>query len=141
MIAAHPGIGAEELGSAGKIASAEERGKSAGVVSPKDGRPGSLWQPWREDLPHGESLQQAVMEKLRTWASFLDPDRCALAAWSAFALELYDGLSHCGILATFGRKTDRFWRPLRYCTKLAEAREKDDSREDIKNAATDELRS
>ena len=58
----------------------------------------SLWDIWRADLPAGGVLAKAVLEKLRTWAAFLDPDVAHSKAVARLALQLYDGLSHCGIL-------------------------------------------
>ncbi len=51
----------------------------------------SLWLVWRAGLPSGPALQQASMEKLRTWGSFLDPDvshsvTCDQACASNFAM-------------------------------------------------------
>src|SRR5580704_16510842 len=34
----------------------------------------SLWEVWRSELPAGEEQDKAALEKLRTWARFLDPD-------------------------------------------------------------------
>jgi CHAD domain-containing protein len=98
MIQAHTGLALEDR-QRWQNRIAEERGKRLELYRRKMVGPGSLWLSWRKDLPHGESLQQAVMEKLRTWASFLDPDVAHSRRLSEFALELYTGLSHCGILA------------------------------------------
>ncbi len=46
----------------------------------------------------GPALEQAAMEKLRTWASFLDPDVNHSAQVTRLALQLFDGLSTHGIL-------------------------------------------
>jgi CHAD domain-containing protein len=59
----------------------------------------SLWQVWRSELPSGKTLEEAALEKLRSWASFLDPDVAHSAHVTEFALQLYDGLLQCGILA------------------------------------------
>ena len=56
----------------------------------------SLWLVWRAELPSGPSLEQAAMEKLRTWASFLDPDVNHSAHVTRLALQLYDGLAKQG---------------------------------------------
>ena len=60
----------------------------------------SRWNVWRSELPHGAELEQAAIEKLRTWASFLDPDLPHSARVTHFALQLYDGLSRCGAIAS-----------------------------------------
>ncbi len=38
------------------------------------------------------------MEKLSTWAAFLDPDQVHSSLVVKLALQLYDGVSQCGIL-------------------------------------------
>ncbi|HLI64687.1 MAG TPA: CHAD domain-containing protein [Terriglobales bacterium] len=58
----------------------------------------SLWHTWRSELPSGKRLEDAGLEKLRSWASFLDPDVAHTARVTQFALQLYDGLAHCGVL-------------------------------------------
>lgn len=58
----------------------------------------SLWSVWRADLPAGDALERAGMEKLRTWAAFLDPDKAHTALVVKLALELFDGVTQCGIL-------------------------------------------
>ncbi len=63
----------------------------------------SLWDLWRKDLPSGDALEEAAMEKLRTWAAFLDPDLAHSKLVAHLALALYDGLSQCGILQTAPR--------------------------------------
>ncbi len=55
--------------------------------------PKSLWGVWREALPHGGELDQAVLAKLKTWASFRDPDPPHAERVTRFALDLYDGLA------------------------------------------------
>ena len=58
----------------------------------------SLWNVWRAGLPSGSELEQATMEKLRAWAAFLDPDQVHSSLVVKLALQLYDGVSQCGIL-------------------------------------------
>ncbi len=58
----------------------------------------SLWNVWRSHLPAGDELERAAMEKLRTWAAFLDPDQAHSALVTKLALQLYDGITQCGIL-------------------------------------------
>lgn len=57
----------------------------------------SLWNVWRAELPSGEALEHAGMEKLRTWASLLDPDNAHSSLVVKLALQLYDGITQCGI--------------------------------------------
>ena len=58
----------------------------------------SLWRVWRADLPNGSLLEKAALEKLRTWASFLDPDVRHSEHVTRIALQLYDGLSAHGLI-------------------------------------------
>jgi CHAD domain-containing protein len=53
----------------------------------------SLWQVWRSELPSGAELEQAALEKLKSWASFLDPDPAHSALVTQIALQIYDQLS------------------------------------------------
>jgi exopolyphosphatase/pppGpp-phosphohydrolase len=53
----------------------------------------SLWSDWRADLPAGEALERAAIDKMRLWASLLDPHFEHANRVSSLALQLYDGLS------------------------------------------------
>ncbi len=53
----------------------------------------SLWHVWRAGLPSGPALEKAALEKLRTWASFLDPDVSHAERVTRYALQLYDALA------------------------------------------------
>ncbi|HZM12237.1 MAG TPA: CHAD domain-containing protein, partial [Candidatus Limnocylindrales bacterium] len=75
---------------------AEERQQRLDLYRQKMLGKNSLWPVWRAELPSGPSLEQAAMEKLRTWASFLDPDVNHSAHVTRLALQLYDGLSKNG---------------------------------------------
>jgi len=63
----------------------------------------SLWQQWRAELPQGPRMEAAAMERLRTWASFLDPDFGHSRHVARLALQLYDKLPGDG----FVRQADR----------------------------------
>jgi exopolyphosphatase/guanosine-5'-triphosphate,3'-diphosphate pyrophosphatase len=52
----------------------------------------SLWPIWRAGLPSGPQLEKAVSAKLKTWASFLDPDPKHAERVTRFALQLHRGL-------------------------------------------------
>ena len=58
----------------------------------------SLWNSWRSALPAAEELELAGIEKLRTWAAFLDPDIAHSRLVVRLSLQLFDGIRHCGIL-------------------------------------------
>jgi hypothetical protein len=62
----------------------------------------SLWNVWRAELPAGAALEQAGMEKLRAWASLLDPDNAHSALVEKLAHKLHDGILQCGILRVLG---------------------------------------
>jgi exopolyphosphatase/guanosine-5'-triphosphate,3'-diphosphate pyrophosphatase len=51
-------------------------------------------------LPSGTALEEAAMEKLRSWASFLDPDVEHTAHVLNLSLQIYDGLLRNGILVS-----------------------------------------
>jgi CHAD domain-containing protein/HD superfamily phosphodiesterase len=54
--------------------------------------PNSLWPLWRSRLPQGEQVEAAALDRLRFWASRLDPDLHHSAHVTHLALQLYDGL-------------------------------------------------
>jgi CHAD domain-containing protein len=63
----------------------------------------SLWPVWRARLPRPEELRSLALERLRIWASFLDPSFLKPGIAHAkhvaqLALQLYDGLAADGIL-------------------------------------------
>ena len=58
----------------------------------------SLWQVWRAELPAGVQLRSAALNRLRLWASYLDPDFAHSERVSQLALQLYDGLKDAGFI-------------------------------------------
>jgi exopolyphosphatase/guanosine-5'-triphosphate,3'-diphosphate pyrophosphatase len=66
----------------------------------------SLWQVWRAGLPRGAQARGAAFQKLRSWASYLDPDVAHSRLVARLALQLYDGLARIG-LAGDGRLRSR----------------------------------
>jgi len=78
---------------------AEERQKRLDLYRHKMMGKHSLWQVWRSDLPIGHVLEEAALEKLRNWASFLDPDVAHTVRVTQIALQLYDGLARCEVLS------------------------------------------
>jgi CHAD domain-containing protein len=79
---------------------AEERQKRLDIYRSKMMGKSSLWQVWRAQLPSGPMLEKAAMEKLRTWASFLDPDVRRSANVTRIALQLYDALAQRGVVSS-----------------------------------------
>lgn len=97
ILRGHVGISPEERERWQKRIS-EERQTRLNLYRDKMLGRNSLWNVWRANLPAGEELEQAALEKLRTWAAFLDPDPAHSSLVTQIALSLYDGLSQCGIL-------------------------------------------
>ena len=60
------------------------RGKSGG----RDG----LWSQWRFDLPRGAAIREIALQRLRLWASVLDPDFKHSVHVARLALQVFDGL-------------------------------------------------
>ncbi len=77
---------------------AEERQKRLDLYREKMLGKDSLWYAWRAEFPSGPSLEKAALEKVRTWASFLDPDAEHSARITRIALQLYDALSQGHVL-------------------------------------------
>src|SRR5208283_1830681 len=91
MINTHPEISREDLARWQKRI-ADERQKRLQLYRAKMLGKNSLWQVWLAELPSGVSLEKAALEKLRKWASFLDPDISHSALVRRIALQLYDAL-------------------------------------------------
>ncbi len=94
-IKAHPGIAADDREPWNQRIG-EERQRRLDLYRLKMVGKNSLWPVWRAELPDGPCLQQAALEKLRTWAAFLDPDVSHSAHVTRLALQLYDGLAKQG---------------------------------------------
>ena len=62
----------------------------------------ALWQQWREALPRGKEIEAIGLQRLKLWASFLDPDFHHSTHVSRLALQLYDGLAAQGLLTGNG---------------------------------------
>jgi hypothetical protein len=52
----------------------------------------SLWLVWRARLPKDREVERGSIERLKMWASFLDPEFQKSQRVSRLALQLYDGL-------------------------------------------------
>lgn len=52
----------------------------------------TLWQVWRAQLPQGKQIETAALQRLRHWASVLDPDFKHSNHVTSLSLQLYDGL-------------------------------------------------
>lgn len=67
------------------------REKMAGKSSP-------LWV-WREGLTPDRELRSAGVSRLSEWAYFATPDVSRVRRVSRLSMQLYDGLSNCGLIA------------------------------------------
>ncbi len=78
----------------------EERQQRLAKYRHRMAGPRTLWRKWRAELPKTDSLESAGLARLRTWASFLDPDTAHSQIVTDLALQLYDGLVQDRILRT-----------------------------------------
>jgi CHAD domain-containing protein len=76
----------------------EERAKRVTRYREKMLGPQSLWRIWRAELPDGSQLRAAAVNRLRVWASFLDPDFSHAQRVVHLAVQLFDGLADAGLL-------------------------------------------
>jgi exopolyphosphatase/guanosine-5'-triphosphate,3'-diphosphate pyrophosphatase len=98
MIKAHPEI-SFDVRNRWRQRLLQERQKRLDLYRKKMLGRNSLWHKWREGLPSGEQLEKAALEKLRTWAAFLDPD-CEHSRYvTKLALLLFDEYAQHGISA------------------------------------------
>jgi CHAD domain-containing protein len=80
----------------------EERDRRVQKYRDKTAGKAGLWQRWREALPHGKEIEAIGLQRLKLWASFLDPDFRHSTHVSQLALQLYDGLEAQGLLTKNG---------------------------------------
>ena len=97
MVRSHPEVGTAERGLWQRIL-AKERQKRIALYRKKMVGRGSLWQKWRAELPAGDALAEASLEKMRTWAEFHDPDNKHVELVTRLALEIFDCLVREGLL-------------------------------------------
>ena len=62
--------------------------------------PQALWNVWRAALPQGRQIQTLATRRMKLWAKALDPDFPHSERVATLALELYDGLTSAGLLAS-----------------------------------------
>jgi exopolyphosphatase/guanosine-5'-triphosphate,3'-diphosphate pyrophosphatase len=55
--------------------------------------PGGLWQVWRAELPQSKQVQAIAQQRIRIWASLLDPDFRHSSRVAVLALQLHDGIT------------------------------------------------
>jgi CHAD domain-containing protein len=67
----------------------------------------SLWRVWRASLPRPEEVRHLGLERLRIWASFLDPNFAHARHIARLGLQLYDGLPPDGFFRGPKRNTYR----------------------------------
>jgi CHAD domain-containing protein len=98
MVKTHAEVGVEERALWQQTITGERQERIASYRKKMVGRE-SLWSKWRAELPAGDQLAQAALQKMRTWAAFLDPDDKHAQLVTALALQIYDGLVRDGVLA------------------------------------------
>ncbi len=67
----------------------------------------SLWHVWRTELPSGPQMRAAALNRMRVWASYLDPDFQHAQRVSLIALQLYDGLKNAGLIVENAERDSR----------------------------------
>ncbi len=97
MVKSHAEVGLEERALWQQTVSEERRKRIAMYRKKMVGRE-SLWHKWRAELPGGDALAEAALEKMRTWAAFRDPDDKHAQLVTTLALAIYDGLVREGVL-------------------------------------------
>lgn len=97
LVKSHPEVGTEERNLWQTII-AGERQKRIDLYRTKMMGKDSLWHRWRAELPAGDGLAEAALEKMRTWASFHDPGDTHSELVTRLALEIFDGLAREGLL-------------------------------------------
>jgi CHAD domain-containing protein len=71
--------------------------------------PDSLWYVWRAALPNLERCRELGLERLRIWASFLDPNLARSKHVTRLALQLFDGLPSHDIRILRGQRDVCRW--------------------------------
>ena len=66
----------------------------------------SLWAVWRERLPNEGECRRLGLERLKIWASFLDPKVSHAKHVAQLSLQMYDGMPGSGVLR--GPKHDSY---------------------------------
>jgi hypothetical protein len=69
---------------------------------------GSPLQTWREGLPAEKDLRTVGLARLAEWASFVTPDFPRVRRSARLSLQLYDGLSNCGLIGKESQIEERF---------------------------------
>ncbi|HZR55238.1 MAG TPA: CHAD domain-containing protein [Terriglobales bacterium] len=75
---------------------AEERGARIAKYRAKMLGKNSLWQVWRAALPGGEQVESAALQRIKLWASYLDPDFKHSDHITKLAMQIYDALLRNG---------------------------------------------
>jgi CHAD domain-containing protein len=97
MVKSHPEVGLAERRLWQQTISSERQKRLAFYRKKMIGRH-SLWHKWRAELPQNDELGAAALEKMRTWAAYLDPDSRHAKLVTTLALEIYDGLVRGGVI-------------------------------------------
>ncbi len=92
----------EEAKARWRIRVVEERDRRVQKYRDKTLGKTGLWQQWRQALPQGKEVEAIGLQRLKIWASFLDPDFQHSAHVARLALQLYDGLAAEGLMTASG---------------------------------------
>lgn len=84
----------------------QERRQRLDVYRAKMTGKNSLWMVWRGSLPEEFECRTLGLDRLKIWASFLDPQISHAAHVAHLALQIYDGVPIAGILR--GPKNDSY---------------------------------
>jgi len=101
LVKSHPEVGLAERRLWQQTISSERQKRLALYRKNMLGK-NSLWHKWRAELPRGDELAEAALEKMRTWAAFLDPDNKHTQLVTKLALQIYDGLMRDGVFSESG---------------------------------------
>lgn len=103
MVRSHPEI-ASDVRAQWRATLQEQRNQRLSLYRERMVGRRSLWTRWRAALPSGGDLEAASMEKLRLWASFLNPDSSPATRVTSLALQLYDCLAGFGMIRAHGQQ-------------------------------------
>ena len=70
----------------------QARGERVAIYKSRLGGRDSLLRKWRDELPAGDELREAIAKKFQTWAGFLDADPAHSARVEQSSVALYDRL-------------------------------------------------
>jgi CHAD domain-containing protein len=88
--------------------------------------PDSAWRVWRYELPRGRESREASLSRLQVWSWFLDSDIRHTRRVARFALKIYDGLVHCGVISGEDAKSRELLHAAAVVHEVGRAQRKND---------------